>query len=106
MVKSRQTEVVLEFRRPQPRHIDLQQLARGIAKDCPRDIAFVIQDEKRAAERVGDGASEANTVVRHNDIQIVGGAAQQPVAHEAADQPGRFASVTDEGEYLVDHGHG
>ena len=106
MVKSRRLRSSRSLRRPQARHIDLQRLARSVAQDCPSDITFVVQDEKRAAERVGDGTREANAALWHDDVQVVGRSVQQPVAHEAADQPGRFASCTDEGEYLVDHDHG
>ena len=96
-----QRQIVQQIGDPEPRHVHLQRLARRVGHDRPAHIALVIQDKRRAAEGCGHRPGKPDAALRHDQVEVMADPPQQPVAHEAADQPGRAFLAADEGDDFV-----
>ncbi len=92
-----QRQVIQQVRNAQPGHVHFQRLARFIGQDRPAHIAPGVEHERRAAEGIRYRSRQPDATLGHHKIEVMAGPPQQPVAHEAADQPRRALLVTDEG---------
>ena len=62
-----------------------------VAPHDPPGAELPREAERRAARRARDAGRGLARVARHGDVEVARGTPQQPVAHRAADEPGRLA---------------
>ena len=64
---------------------------RVLGRDHAPGAELAAELERGAADRSGEPAGVRARVARDGEVDVVGVAAEQPVAHGAADQPRRLA---------------